>query len=431
VTARLRSSRRAAKRRAANLAVAIGLLGACAILVVLVESPGGSTVAGKSGPVQRPRRPAPAALIPLALGRSALGKSALGKSGLSRSALGRSALAHSTLGRSSALAPARLAPAALTPAAAAGLRLMTEAAAACESVAFRGTQLTAWWGQGGGSASVLQVWHRPGTAILARSASTAASPPDERQLDPAALPDQDEVMTITPPLLALMRVNYQLTHTGSGTVDGRPAEVVEVRRHDGSLAARFWLDAATKLPLRRELFDAGAAIFSEDAYIGLSVGADQLGDMPSADALPWTGQLTADRLAALRANGWPLPSALAGGLALFAATETATTSGQVVDLSYSDGLSIISVFLQRGELPRSMPGWRQIAPRSSDVYAVDPDDRSLAWSAGGFVYTVICDAPATAVSRAVADLPHDSSPGFWERIGRGFRRMASWVNPFS
>jgi hypothetical protein len=425
VTARLRSSRRVAKRRvakrrAANLAVAIGLLGACAVLVVLVESPGGSTVAGKSGPVQRPRRPAPAALIPLALGRSALGNSALGKSALGKTGMGKSALA-----------PARLAPAPPTSAAAAGLRLMTEAAAACETVAFRGTQVTAWWGQAGGSASVLQVWHRPGTPILARSASTAASPPDEGQLDPAALPDQDEVMTITPPLLALMRVNYQLTYTGSGTADGRPARVVEVRRHDGSLAARFWLDVATKLPLRRELFETDAAIFSEDAYIGLSVGADQLGDMPSADALPWTGQLTADRLAALRANGWPLRSALAGGLALLAATETATKSGQVVELSYSDGLSIISVFLQRGELPRAMPGWRQIAPRSSDVYAVDPDDRSLAWSAGGFVYTVISDAPAAAVSQAVADLPHDSSPGFWERIGRGFRRMASWVNPFS
>jgi sigma-E factor negative regulatory protein RseB len=395
VTARLRSS-----RRVANLVVAISLLGACAVLVVLVESPGGSTVAGKSGPVQRPRRAAAAALLPLALGHS------------------------------SALSPARRESAPLTPEDTAGLRLMTEAAAACESVAFRGTQVTAWWGQSGGGASVLQVWHRPGTAILARSASTAARSPDERPLDPAGLPDQNEVMTITPPLLTLLRANYQLTYTGSGTADGRPAEVVEVRRHDGSLAARFWLDVATKLPLRRELFDADAAIFSEDAYIGLSVGADQLGDMPSADVLPWAGQLTADGLAALQSNGWPVHSALAGGLTLFAATETVTASGKVAELSYSDGLSIISVFLQRGELPRSMPGWRQIEPGGSDVYAVDSDDRSLAWSAGGFVYTVISDAPAATVSRAVVGLPHDSSPGFWERIGRGFRRMASWFNPF-
>jgi hypothetical protein len=370
----------------ASIAVVIAVLGSCAVLVVLVESPGGagpgrSGLADKSGPARK------SGLVPQ-----------------QRAAV----------------------PSVLAPASRLGVELMTEAAAACESVPFQGIEMDAWWGSAGEGASVLQVWHRSGDAILARSSGTA----DERQLSPDDLSDSADVMTVTSPLLALMRANYVLTYSGRATVDGRAAQVIEVRRRTGGLAARFWLDAATKLPLRREVFDADARILSEDALIGLSVGASQLQGMPSADAQPWTGQLTTAGLAGLRASGWPLPRAMPGGLALFRSTETSTKSGKVVELSYSDGLSVISVFVQRGELPRSMPGWRRIAARGSNVYAIDPDDRSLAWSGRGFVYTVISDASATAVDQAIMRFPHDSQPGFTERMSRGFRRIVSWANPF-
>ena len=63
------------------------------------------------------------------------------------------------------------------------------------------------------------------------------------------------------------------------------------------------------------------------------------------------------------------------------------------------------------------------------VYSDDPDRRSLAWSAGGFVYTLIGDAPATTASRVVAATPGTARPGFWARMARGFRRLASWLNP--
>ncbi len=35
-----------------------------------------------------------------------------------------------------------------------------------------------------------------------------------------------------------------------------PARIVDVYRFDGSLAARFWLDTRTLVPLRREDFDS-------------------------------------------------------------------------------------------------------------------------------------------------------------------------------
>jgi sigma-E factor negative regulatory protein RseB len=115
---------------------------------------------------------------------------------------------------------------------------------------------------------------------------------------------------------------------------------------------------------------------------------------------------------------------------MFAADRTTTPSGQVIDLSYSDGLSVLSLFVQHGVLPAQMPGWRLVSLQGRAVYASDADDRGLTWSAGGFEFTLIADAPTELVGQAVAALPRDERPGFWPRLGRGFRRIVSWANPF-
>jgi sigma-E factor negative regulatory protein RseB len=152
--------------------------------------------------------------------------------------------------------------------------------------------------------------------------------------------------------------------------------------------------------------------------------------MPAADARPWAGQLDSAGRAALRARGWPLPATLPGHLTLFEASRTSTRTGEVVDLSYSDGLSEVSLFLQRGQLPRELPGWHRLAVRGQTILSSDPDQRCLAWSARGFVYTVIAEAPPATVNQIVAVLPHDGQVGLWQRMARGLRRLASWVNPF-
>ncbi len=43
---------------------------------------------------------------------------------------------------------------------------------------------------------------------------------------------------------------------------------------------------------------------------------------------------------------------------------------------------------------------------------------------------MISDAPPAVVDQAIMHLPHDSPVGFWARMDRGFRRLASWANPF-
>lgn len=375
--------------RIASVAVALGLLGSCAAVLSLTDSPTAATRTPGSGRAY-------AAL----------------RTGLRRGAPG----------------PASAAGAASTRT---GLRLMSEAAAACEGVSYSGEQIVVWWGQGGTNASFVQVWHRPGSAALAEA--PASAPSQAQQAAPSQEPDLGSILAVSRQMLALMEANYQIEYSGRGTADSRPADIVEMWRPDGSLAARFWLDVVTKLPLRREVYDSDSRMISEDAFIDLEIGQRSLGGMPAAEVQPWAEQLDLAKLTALRAQGWPLPASLAGNLSLFRASRTSSDAPAglaVIDLSYSDGLSVISVFLQRGQLPRAMPGWHRVTVHGEGVFSDDPDNRSLAWSSHGFVFTVIADAPPATVSQVVAELPHDGQIGFWKRMDRGFRRLASWANPF-
>ena len=312
-----------------------------------------------------------------------------------------------------------------------GLRLLREAAVACQGTSYGGEQVVLWRVvQGRSSSSVLRVWHQPGQVTLVQEASGA--PGDAAAAArPAAADDQDldGPLGLSDRLLVLLQTNYDVVYAGRGSADDRGALVVEVRRPGGGLAARFWLDAVTKLPLRREIFATNARMISEDAFINLKLGVRGLGGMPAPAAAPWTAQLDQARLAGLRARGWPLPGQLPGNLALFAATEMSGRSSPVIDLSYSDGLAVVSLFVQRGELARPMPGWRLVAMPGRTVYSMDPDDRSFAWSGKGFVYTVVADPPIATASQVAAALPATDPPGFWVRIGRGFRRFAAWLNP--
>ncbi|HUY44527.1 MAG TPA: sigma-E factor regulatory protein RseB domain-containing protein [Streptosporangiaceae bacterium] len=357
------------------------------------------------------------------------------------------ALAHGTATggalREQALVPPQRTAPRQSAASSSGLRLLSEAATACRSVSYQGVQLTAWQGPDGSWTSLVNVWHQrdhqtliqaetlpAGPAGPAASKPPLAADPDGDGDDDASQRDPEGIMGMTPQMVALLGANYQVLVAGLGRVAGRPAQEVVLRRSDGKLAARFWLDSVTKLPLRRETFDARARVVSEDAFISLKIGAPAAARAPAAGTMPWSRPLASAQLARLRAAGWPLPGHLPGNLTLVQASETGGAPGTVVDLAYSDGLSVISLFLERGYLPAQLNGWSPVAFRGERVYAADPDQRSVAWSARGFVYTLIADAPDQTVDQVVTDLPHNADPGFFTRMGRGLRRLASWLNPF-
>lgn len=333
---------------------------------------------------------------------------------------------------------------ALTPARAgsAGLWLLGQAADACRRVSYTGVQLTTGLGPDGSWTSVVNVWHRQNRETLVQAISVPAGSvtPQGHPQHSAPVPDGDVdnasdqrdpegLGSMTPELVTLLAAHYRASVTGQSWVADRRAQEVVVRHADGTLAARFWLDNATKLPLRREMFDTHGRVISEDTFITLRLGVPAAVPAP-ARSRPSSRPLANAQLAGLRRSGWPLPGQLPGGLTLVQASETADASGPVIDLAYSDGLAVISLFLQRGHLPAEMSGWSQVALHGQQVYAADPDERSVAWSAHGFVYTLIADAPDQTVQDVVSALPHNARLGFFDRLGRGLGRLATLLNPF-
>jgi sigma-E factor negative regulatory protein RseB len=145
----------------------------------------------------------------------------------------------------------------------------------------------------------------------------------------------------------------------------------------------------------------------------------------------WVFPLPPVKLLALsQRGGWRVPAGLPEGLMLFTGGENRTSSGPVLDLSYSDGLYVISLFEQRGKLAAKLAGWQRTTVGGRVVYEAAPGQRSLTWAGNGMVYTVIADAPTPTVAAVVAALPYDKPPGFWKRMSRGLSRLASLVNPF-
>jgi sigma-E factor negative regulatory protein RseB len=313
-----------------------------------------------------------------------------------------------------------------------GITLMDSAVIACKTVSYSGVQMVAWWSSEDSSTYLIQVWHASGEPEVADGAGGSGGQPGSIAKPGTAAADHATagVLSVSSWMVGLLRSNYLIEYAGNGTADDRSAQIVAVRRNDGSLAARYWLDRATGLPLRREMFDPKGHLVNEGAFIDVTFGTVKAEPVPPRIAQAWSTQPTKKDLPALRGQGWPVPSKLAGNMALVGVSRAAPASGTVLDASYSDGLSVVSVFMQRGELAGALPGWSRTQVHGQQVYSSEPDQRSLAWSANGLVYTVISDAPQSTVDEVVAQLPHDRSGSLWQRVDRGLKRMGSWFDPF-
>ena len=104
----------------------------------------------------------------------------------------------------------------------------------------------------------------------------------------------------------------------------------------------------------------------------------------------------------------------------------AVTASYLITNGAQDGLSLMSVFVQRGHLQSRLTGWSRVAMGGSPVYS---DGQTFVWSADGYVYTLVAAAPPQTVARVVAALPHDGSPGLLGRLRQGVHRLLSWVIP--
>lgn len=318
------------------------------------------------------------------------------------------------------------------------VRLLREAAGAAQTTAYEGTQFMTARTPGGTARSQVRVVHAPGDGTVVHTDRPAAG-------HDAFQPDAG-LAGLTQQMLDLLVRNYSIVRAPDTSVSGRAARVVEARRADGSVAARFWIDQYTGLMVHRELAGAHGEPVIVTGFSaltltgtparnrtehgrGTSVGRiRQSSAVPAAVTSPWEHRLAGAELGRLRSRGWTVPGALPGRLSLYEARESDPDG--VVHLGYSDGLSEVSVFIQRGDLDEQpFSGWRKRRLDGNTVFERNSLRRWAVWASRGYVYTVLADAPASTTTSVVAALPHGGS-GFWARPARGLTRLGSWLNPF-
>lgn len=306
-----------------------------------------------------------------------------------------------------------------------GMRLLGKAADAGQAISYQGVEATSEVGLGGAVSTVSKVLHRGGGQTFVQTGSAVSYDADSSA--------PEGVFGLTRALVAQLGKHYVAAYRGTGSALGRASLIVDVYRFNGTLAARYWLDRRTLVPLRRELFDTSERLVGKDTFLTVRFGAvpaRPASTTAAQQAAPgWaTSASPAKVVSALAAQGWDLPQALPGGLPLYAAAWRGSGTGRVVDLEYSDGLYVVSLFVQDGALAAQMPGWRPVIVDGRQVFV---SGLSVTWAGSGGVYTLIADAPPETVMQAVAALPRDVPPGIFARIGRGLERLARLANPFS
>lgn len=305
-----------------------------------------------------------------------------------------------------------------------GLWLLNQAAAAGRSTSYQGVESIDDTTLGGPSAMVATVWHRgDGLTVTQLPGGQPETAYDNEGRAP------EGVFGVTATLVGLLGQNYVPMYLGTSSLDGRPALVVGVERADGSTAARFWLDGRTMLPLRRDVYDTSARVVSDDRFTSVRFGQIGLPKVTTGPGTTWTAAPSpASLLSQLNGAGCLIPRTLPGGLSLYSAARAETSAGPVTDLGFSDGLSIVSLFVERGTLPATLAGWQREQISGRTVYVAQHE---VTMSNRGFVYTLVTDAPPQTVDAVVGALPANEAPGILGRLGRGLSRLGSDLDPFS
>ncbi|WP_017570824.1 hypothetical protein [Nocardiopsis halotolerans] len=306
-----------------------------------------------------------------------------------------------------------------------GMSVLRRAAAAEDEVAYSGVrEVTGPEGTEGRRLNV-RVVNRPGEGLAM-----------------APVGDEDSTLVISPSsaleslddrLLRMLRDTYDVSGAGTAVLEGRETLLVEAERADGTVAGRFWVDTATGLLLGRTVYEADGEPALSVRLTGLEL---EVGDWPEGESgdSPWGDTLTVGERDGLRDEGWPLPEYLDWNLRLVDARSTEYAGHRVVHAVYSDGLSQVSVFTQRGKLDTEHSptlrngyvgtgaGGGSVTTQHGTIFGGDAGQYQSMWQANGFVYTVLADAPAGLASSAVTALPGPGS-GFWARVHRGLSRL--------
>jgi hypothetical protein len=231
-------------------------------------------------------------------------------------------------------------------------------------------------------------------------------------------------------LLDLLERNYHLSGSRGARVAGRSATVVTATR-DGSpsVAARWWIDDATGIMLWQETYGESGSVDLSFGFTSVSVSQSEgiLEHLPPRLAVPRTStSLSLSSTTELKASGWSCVRELAD-LSLVRIRSDRASNPDLVHLVYSDGLSTVSVFQQRGQLTAAPEGSQWDAALGAHVRR--GASGVATWQSGEMVLTVVTDGSAGLLAEAVESLPHADAmtQTTLDRIKAGWARILADV----
>ncbi len=307
---------------------------------------------------------------------------------------------------------------------------LREGAGALQTVSYRGVQQWLIDRDGSERAAVAEISHIAGHGTATRLVSDGRSAASFRPEAPTdAVEGRDA--------LALLSSRYVVVPDGSATVAGRAADRVAAYSADGEVAARFWIDRATGLPLASERYDAAG--HPESSHRFTTVAVDEAAVMPKhlpiATTATWVEAPGGTTPAAVEADGWLCPGAtIAGDLDAFDARLAEGTPAPVLHLVYTDGLRAVSVFEQRARLdPAQLTDYAVGTQNGRQVFHRDGVPSQATWAEGPLVITVLGDEAAISAvveSLAAEDPPPADGTDRLGRVSTGLARVGSWFDPF-
>jgi len=324
--------------------------------------------------------------------------------------------------------------AAMTPDDPVAVELLARSAKAASTVAYRGLAVT--WDSSGTVSTDLT--HIPGVGTIA---VLAGAPSSQARLAPegrsGSFADDGRP-------LALLRDNYRVLREADldTLVAGRPTDAVVAVDAAGVLEARYWLDHATGLLLRKELLDAAGAVRQRTDFTSLTLGVPPGTAVPAQAQDAWSEALAGPALLSARSSGCACPDSLPGGLELVdsrRAPAGTVSSTPVVHQLFSDGLTSVSLFslagsistedaaalVTRGFTREQLAGsyaWVRGGTASSPTATV-------VWVCRGSVLTLVTDDavdPRSTAAAVLAAFPADPDPAstsWWARVARGWDRL--------
>lgn len=314
---------------------------------------------------------------------------------------------------------------------AAALSALRRARQAASELPFTGVQVVSTWSPVGTMTRMVEVRR-------ARDGSRAVTVrrPGVPDAVTTTWPATDRTPAVDP--LTLLVGAYRVVLGPSDEVAGRPTRAVRALRN-GRLAAQLWLDDLTGMTLRQEVYDAGGRLVRWSGYLSFHPvdvcvppqRAASTGSTTPLDATgvgcPGTGQMLSttaaaparDPAAEARELGAELPPTLPGGFRLVDVrreTEAGPGAG-AVHLTYSNGLSGLSLFVQEGRLPtEGVPGTSPRAWGGTRVYLGSGWPTRAVWQAGPDVLTAVTDAPVDELREVVTVLPGGQGQGWVDRV---------------